>query len=457
MHRSLLSLGLWLAMGISPAAVAEPSGTTDWDEATAAGQEARIGGGVSGSWVVTADFYGTPLYSRMELKEEAGKLTGKLLGNNLEGTVTGSAIHFVGKDEQGGTNECTATVKDGTISGTCVFTDAENPTHPETHRFTANRTPERRAAPPQRHEFTPTAFYRQFSAANKPVLTIWPGDTVHTTTVDAGGTDEKSVTRVLGGNPETGPFYIETAEPGDTLVVQLTRVRLNRDWAISDDAIVPRGLDTDLAVKMKDGGKSVRWHLDTARGVATLEKPPEHLAHYSVPLRPMLGCVATAPPPAAAPPGTGDSGGFGGNMDFNEVVEGATIYLPVRTPGALLYVGDGHAAQGDGEFNGNALETSMDVEFTVDVIPGKRVPGPRVESATHIMAVGLDGSIDDAFREATANMAAWLEEKYALTPREVAEVLGTSAEYKVSEVADRNAGVVLKINKERLQPLPAVK
>src|SRR5205814_2575722 len=111
-------------------------------------------------------------------------------------------------------------------------------------------------------------------------------------------------------------------------------------------------------------------------------------------------------------------GGYGGNMDFNEVIEGATVYLPVRTPGAMLYLGDGHAAQGDGELNGNALETSMDVEFAVDVIPGKRVPGPRVESETHIMAMGLDGSIDDAFRNATANMAAWLEEKYALTPPE---------------------------------------
>jgi amidase len=82
------------------------------------------------------------------------------------------------------------------------------------------------------------------------------------------------------------------------------------------------------------------------------------------------------------------------------------------------------------------------------------VPGPRVESATHVIAVGLDGSIDDAFRDATANMTAWLEEKYALTPPEVAEVLGTAAEYKVSEVAYRDAGVVLKINKERLQTLP---
>jgi amidase len=285
------------------------------------------------------------------------------------------------------------------------------------------------------------------------VLTVAPGDTIHTTTVDAGGADEKGVTRVLGGNPETGPFYVETAAPGDTLAVHFTRIRLNRDWAGSDDGVVDRGLDSDLAVKMKDTGKGIRWHLDTQRGVATPDKPAEHLTHYSVPLKPMLGCVAVAPGPAQAPPGTGDSGRYGGNMDFNEIVEGATVYLPVNVMGALLYVGDGHAAQGDGELNGNALETSMDVEFTVDVIPGKGVPGPRVESATHIMAMGLAGSIDDAFRQATSNMAQWLTDKYSLTPSEVAQVLGTSAEYKVSEVADRNAGVVLKINKERLQPL----
>ena len=88
------------------------------------------------------------------------------------------------------------------------------------------------------------------------------------------------------------------------------------------------------------------------------------------------------------------------------------------------------------------------------MISGKGVPGPCVESATYLMAVGLDGSIDDAFRDATTNMANWLMDKYALTPTEVAEVMGTSAEYKVSEAANRNAGVVLKINKERLQGLP---
>ena len=140
-------------------------------------------------------------------------------------------------------------------------------------------------------------------------------------------------------------------------------------------------------------------------------------------------------------------------MDFNEIVEGATVYLPVSVPGAMLYFGDGHAMQGDGELNGNALETSMDVEISVDVIAKKRISGPRVESATHIMAMALGGSIDEAFRNATSRMATWLEEDYKLTPSEIAQVLGTSAEYRVSEVADRNAGVVIKISKERLKGL----
>jgi acetamidase/formamidase len=281
-------------------------------------------------------------------------------------------------------------------------------------------------------------------------LHIWPGDTVHTTTVDAGGTDERGVTRVLGGNPETGPFYVETAMPGDVLIIHLTRVQLNRDWAISDDGIVERALESQFAVKMKDGFKDVRWHLDRERGFATPEKPSEHLKKFTVPLRPMLGCVAVAPGFGSAPPASGDSGRFGGNMDFNEIVEGATVYLSIAQPGALLYVGDGHAAQGDGELNGNALETSMDVEFTVDVIASKSLMTPRVESSTHLMTVGLAGSLEDALRAATAGLGQWLEQDYHLTPSEIAIVLGSSIEYTVGEVADRNAGIVAKIRKDRL-------
>jgi len=413
---------------------------------------------LTGRWTVNADVQGTPIYFQLKLEQQGEKLTGDFGGDHLEGTISGASIQFLATDERGGTEAAKGTLKGNTITGTLVFTNNDDATRPETHSFTATLVAPRRAASPQRHEFTPTVFYRRFSSENKPVLTVAAGDTIHTTTVDAGGTDEKGVTRVLGGNPETGPFYVEGAAPGDTLVVHFTRLKLNRDWAISDDGIVDRAADSDLAVKNKDGWKNVRWHLDLTKGTDSPEKPAEHLANFSVPLRPMLGCVAAAPQPAQAAPGTGDSGRFGGNMDFNEIVEGATVYLAVSNPGALLYVGDGHATQGDGELNGNALETSMDVEFTVDVIPGKHIGSPRVESATHIMAMGLGGSLEDAMREATSSMADWLNQDYKLTPSEVAQVLGSSAEYRISEVADRNAGIVLKLSKERLKGLaPAAK
>jgi amidase len=402
---------------------------------------------------VTADLHGTPIFGPLEIAQQGKKITGQFFGDKLEGTIDGSSIHFVSKDSSGGTRKVDGTIKNGVLFATVIDTDPADEAHPD--RFSMSATPIRpqpRAAP-MHHEFVPSIFYREFSPLNKPILTVNPGDSIHTTTVDASGTDKDGRRRVLGGNPQTGPFYIQSAMPGDTLVVHLTRVRLNRDYAISDDAIVGRGLNGDLAVKMKDGGQTVVWHLDSAQGVASLQKAGEHTAAYTVPIRPMLGCIATAPAPARAAPNTGDSGNFGGNMDFNEIIEGATISLPVSVPGALLYIGDGHAAQGDGELTGNALETSLDVEFTVDVIAGRQTPSPRVESDTHIMAMGLGGSLDDAFRAATANMAAWIAEDYKLTPAEIAELFGSAAEYRISEVADRNAGVVLKINKERLKTL----
>ena len=409
--------------------------------------------GLSGRWMVSADFYGTPIYFQLNLKQQGDKLTGDFGGDKLEGTVQGANVKFLAKDDEGGTEDATAKLENGTLTGNVTFHNPGNEANARTRPFTATLVPQRSNKPPQRHEFVPTTFYRQFSHSIKPVLTIAPGDTIHTTTVDAGGTDEKGVVRVLGGNPQTGPFYVETAVPGDTLVVHVVKLKLNRDWAISDDGIVSRGLDSDLAVDMKDGFKDVRWHLDRERGLASPEKPAEHMKTYSVPVRPMLGCVAAGPSSQQAPPGTNDSGRYGGNMDFNEIIDGATVYLPVSVPGALLYFGDGHALQGDGELNGNALETSLDVEVTVDVIPGKRVPGPRVENDTHIMAMGLNGSLDDAFKTATSNMSAWLKDTYKLTPSEIAQVLGTASEYRITEVADRNAGIVLKLKKALLKPL----
>jgi hypothetical protein len=174
---------------------------------------------VTGRWFASADFYGTALNFSLELIQQENKITGNFDGDKLEGTLTGNGIGFLAKDEHGGSEELTGTVKAETISGTIVFTDADDKEHPTSHSFTAILAAARRIGSPQHCEFTPTTFHRQFSAANKPVLTVFPGDSIHTTTVDAGGFDEKGVTRVLGGNPQTGPFFIETAGPRDTLVV----------------------------------------------------------------------------------------------------------------------------------------------------------------------------------------------------------------------------------------------
>ncbi len=409
---------------------------------------------IGGNWAIYADLFGAKIYLRMELKQDGQKLSGTYTGDKLkQGTVSGGAIRLVAVSEDGTTSDVTATLKDGAIAGSTIETDPKDTDHPLKYTFTATRVMPLPHGVPQRHEFTPAVFYREFSPANKPVLTIAPGDTVHTTTVDAGGTDEKGVKRVFGGNPETGPFFIAGAEPGDTLVVHILKLRLNRDYAVSDDSIDESAMNSELAVMMKDNGKTVRWHIDVAKGVAYPEGAGPDLANYSVPLKPMLGCIATAVGPAQAPPPTGDSGGWGGNMDFNEIGEGATVYLPVANPGALLYLGDAHAEQGDGELNGNALESSMDVEFSVDVISGTHLHQRRIETSTHIITMGLSASLDDALKGATGAMATWLNEDYKLTPSETAQVLGTAAEYKVSEVADRNSGVVLKISKSRLTGL----
>src|ERR1043166_8790183 len=119
-------------------------------------------------------------------------------------------------------------------------------------------------------------------------------------------------------------------------------------------------------------------------------------------------------------------GSWGGNMDYNGLREGVTLYLPVYQAGALLFVGDGHAAEGDGELTGDALETSMDVEFTVNLIRGQSTGGPRAETDDFLMAMGIANSLPEALRQATTQLARWLEKDYGLTANESGIVLGTA-------------------------------
>ncbi|GHH59457.1 acetamidase/formamidase family protein [[Pseudomonas] boreopolis] len=186
------------------------------------------------------------------------------------------------------------------------------------------------------------------------------------------------------------------------------------------------------------------------RGTARPEHADGALAGYQVPVKPMLGGLAVAPGFGMPPVSTGDTGRFGGNMDFNEVVEGNTAYLPVQQPGALLYLGDAHALQGDGETSQYALETSMDVTFSVELIKGKAIAMPRVESATQVMALGQAGSLDEALKAASGGMIAWLQQDYGMTLSQAAQVLGSAARYSVANLAGRSVGVAAKIDKALL-------
>ena len=142
-------------------------------------------------------------------------------------------------------------------------------------------------------------------------------------------------------------------------------------------------------------------------------------------------------------------------MDYNRLQEGATLYLPVFHPGALLFVGDGHAAQGDGELTGNALETSMDVEFTVDLQEGPKGFGqPHAENAESIMVMGIENSFEDALRSATTGMSQWLESTYGLNAAEIAMVLGSSMRYDIAEIVDPQIHVVARLSKSVLKPIP---
>jgi acetamidase/formamidase len=216
-----------------------------------------------------------------------------------------------------------------------------------------------------------------------------------------------------------------------------------------------RSVSHDYAAHAKLDESVVHWKLDLEKGLASPADHNDHLRNYVLPVKPMLGCVGVAPGFGTYPFPAIDSGPFGGNMDFVAMNEGTTLYLPVFQPGALLFMGDGHALQGDGELNLDALETSLDVEFTVELKKGAaaRLGQPRAENNMYLMAIGLNGSLDEAFRDATSEMANWLEQDFGLPASEVAIVLGTSIEYQITEVADRNVSVVAKINKNRLNAI----
>ena len=306
------------------------------------------------------------------------------------------------------------------------------------------------AATAETHRFEPTRYHNTFSFAHEPVLKIAPGDRVITSTIDARGFDAEN--RKVGErpNPQTGPFYVEGSEPGDVLVVRFEKIEPSRGTAWSSSVLAPYTADPAFLRHESEREQTTEtWEIDRERGVARVASGVIRPPGIEVPLRPMLGCVAVAPARKEAI-ATSTPGAFGGNMDYNGMVAGVTLMLPVSEPGALLFVGDGHARQGDGEVVGNALEVSMAVEFAVDLIKDKKIGWPRLENTEHLMTIGSARPLLQALQHATTELQRWLMSDYGFDERGSSLLLGHAMEYDIANVVDPHFTVVAKIRKDLL-------
>jgi acetamidase/formamidase len=252
-----------------------------------------------------------------------------------------------------------------------------------------------------------------------------------------------------------GPFYIDGAMPGDTLVVRILKLAPNRDVAISN--VSPTGISGvagDSRTRMLNDPLPARryvWRLDRQRMMGVLDLPNSASKRVEVPLRPMLGRVAVAPAGEEAWGGLWP-GDFGGNLDASDVTQGATIYLPVFHPGAQFYFGDFHALQGDGEIVGSGLESTADVTFQFDLIKGRRIRWPRIENDEHIMVAGSVRPLIDALRIAYVELIEWLVAEYGFDKMDAYQLASQAGVVRVANVVDPNYTVIAKFPKALLPP-----
>lgn len=305
------------------------------------------------------------------------------------------------------------------------------------------------------HTFEPTRFHVTIGS-HEPVLRVAAGDTIATWCVDASGRDRSFERITPGGNPQTGPFFVEGAKPGDTLAVRFDRLRPNRARGYSGRLVAANVVDPWFVPELPydpEAGPDF-WALDLEAGTARLDAPPPGLeALPELTLEPMLGCFGVAPAEGQAI-SCATSGPHGGNMDYRGFREGVTVYLPVFVEGALFHVGDGHALQGDGEIVGTGIEVSFDVELTLSVLEGKQIGWPRAEDDRFVMALGNARPLDQALQHATTELLRLLEQDYGLDHRAASVLLGQLVRYDVGNVFDPAYTVVAKVEKRYL-PAPA--
>jgi acetamidase/formamidase len=297
----------------------------------------------------------------------------------------------------------------------------------------------------------------------EPVASLAPGSALSTWTFDCFGGRVRSASDVVSEvcdpaylNPQTGPFFIEGAEPGDTLAVHFVSIEPRHSWGVSANIPLFGSLVATPTTAMLNAPLDERtWYyeLDLA----------ERLVRYAaldsaftidLPLDPMHGTVGVAPPLGEARSSLAP-GSWGGNMDTPEMRAGVTCYLGVNVEGALFSLGDGHARQGEGETCGVAVETAMDTVVIIDVIKGVYTEWPRIESDTHLVSTGSTKPLEDAFRIAHADLTRWVGAELGLSPMDAYQLVTQTVQSPVANVVDTVYTMTAKMPKQYLPGVAA--
>lgn len=309
------------------------------------------------------------------------------------------------------------------------------------------------------YEFTPTAEQYAYTFGGvDPVARITPGTAMRLWSEDAFNNALQSVDDLSSEkvdlryvNPQTGPFFVEGAEPGDTLAIHIVDLTPARDWAASATIPFFGGLtSTDRTALLQDPLPDTTWiyQLDRDRGMLGFEA---RFGDFTVelPLEPMLGTIGVAPPSDEVRSSLVPER-FGGNMDSPEVRAGTTVFLGVNVEGALFSLGDGHYRQGEGEACGTAVEGAMDSTIIVELIKGSAPAWPRLETDDHWMAVGSSRPMEDSWRIAQVELVRWFEDLFDLHHMDAYQLLSQITQVPIANVVDANYSVVVKAAKSLL-------
>jgi acetamidase/formamidase len=289
-----------------------------------------------------------------------------------------------------------------------------------------------------------------------PVAHLKPGNILDANSLDCFGNALQkpgdSFALVKGDNPLTGPFFIEGAEPGDTLAVHILDLQVDGKQGVGmfspGFGAISAARYTPMLEKEPLPEKIWFYSIDHADKTATFQAL-DSAFKVRIPLHPFLGCIGVAPANGEARSSIVPAE-FGGNMDAPEVSVGNTLYLPVNVAGALFYFGDGHAAMGDGEIAGSAIEVPMKARLQFDLVKGKRTGWPRFENEKEIMAAGIYRPVDDAVRIAFTELVRWIHADYGLSELDAYELLSKVARIHLTEMVDPNYVVVASVEKKYL-------